>query len=234
VDASTPFLAPDVWMACGDEPRDIMGLSVFGGLDLSESGDLTALVLAHCDLDGVWHVRPIFWLPSDRLAEKAARDHAPYDLWASQGYLETTPGAAISYEFIAEGLKDIFEDYQVVKIAFDLWNWTHLRPWLSKAGFSEATLDTVFVPFGQGYRSMSPAVRDLETLVLERKLRHGGHPVLTMCIANSVIERGDAGNRKLSKKRSTGRIDGAIALVMALGAAPAAWTRKFDAAALIG
>ena len=120
------------------------------------------------------------------------------------------------------------------KIAFDLWNWTHLRPWLSKAGFSEHTLDTVFVPFGQGYRSMSPAVRDLETLVLERKLRHGGHPVLTMCIANSVIERGDAGNRKLSKKRSMGRIDGAVALVMAIGAAPAAWTAKVDIASLIG
>jgi phage terminase large subunit-like protein len=234
VDASTPFLAPDVWMACGGEPRDITGLSVFGGLDLSESGDLTALVLAHCDPDGVWHVRPIFWLPSDRLAEKAARDHAPYDLWAERGYLETTPGAAIGYEFIAERLKEIFEDYQMTKIAFDLWNWTHLRPWLSKAGFSEHTLDTVFVPFGQGYRSMSPAVRDLETLILERKLRHGGHPVLTMCIANSVIERGDAGNRKLSKKRSMGRIDGAVALVMAIGAAPAAWTTRFDAAALIG
>ena len=234
VDASTPFLAPDVWMACGGEPRDITGLSVFGGLDLSESGDLTALVLAHCDPDGVWHVRPIFWLPSDRLAEKAARDHAPYDLWAERGYLETTPGAAIGYEFIAERLKEIFEDYHVVKIAFDLWNWTHLRPWLSKAGFSEHTLDTVFVPFGQGYRSMSPAVRDLETLILERKLRHGGHPVLTMCIANSVIERGDAGNRKLSKKRSMGRIDGAVALVMAIGAAPAAWTAKVDIASLIG
>ena len=234
VEASTPFLASDVWMACGGEPRDITGLSVFGGLDLSESGDLTALVLAHCDPDGVWHVRPIFWLPSDRLAEKAARDHAPYDLWAERGYLETTPGAAIGYEFIAERLKEIFEDYQVSKIAFDLWNWTHLRPWLSKAGFSEHTLDTVFVPFGQGYRSMSPAVRDLETLILERKLRHGSHPVLTMCVANSVIERGDAGNRKLSKKRSMGRIDGAVALVMAIGAAPAAWTAKVDIQALIG
>jgi phage terminase large subunit-like protein len=81
----------------------------------------------------------------------------------------------------------------VTKIAFDLWNWTHLRPWLSKAGFSEHVLDTVFVPFGQGYRGMSPAVCDLETLVLERKLRHGGHPVLTMCMANATIERGDAG-----------------------------------------
>jgi phage terminase large subunit-like protein len=234
VDASTPFLAPDVWMACGGEPSDITGLSVFGGLDLSESGDLTALVLAHCDPDGVWHLRPFFWLPADRLAEKAARDHAPYDLWAERGHLETTRGAAIGYEFVAERLKEIFEDYQVTKIAFDLWNWTHLRPWLSKAGFSEHVLDTVFVPFGQGYRSMSPAVRDLETLVLERKLRHGGHPVLTMCMANATIERGDAGNRKLSKKRSTGRIDGAVALVMAIGAAPAAWTAKVDIAALIG
>ena len=114
MDASTPFLASDVWMACGGEPRDIAGLSVFGGLDLSESGDLTALVLAHCDPDGVWHVRPIFWLPSNRLAEKAARDHAPYDLWAERGYLETTPGAAIGYEFVAERLKEIFEDYHVV------------------------------------------------------------------------------------------------------------------------
>ena len=235
VDASTPFLAPDVWMACGGEPSDITGLSVFGGLDLSESGDLTALVLGHVDPnDGVWHLRPFFWLPADRLAEKAARDHAPYDLWAERGHLETTPGAAIGYEFVAERLKEIFEDYQVTKIAFDLWNWTHLRPWLSKAGFSEHVLDTVFVPFGQGYRSMSPAVRDLETLVLERKLRHGGHPVLTMCMANATIERGDAGNRKLSKKRSTGRIDGAVALVMAIGAAPAAWTAKVDIAALIG
>ena len=235
VDVSTPFLAPDVWKACGGEPRDITGLSVFGGLDLSESGDLTALVLGHVDPnDGVWHVRPFFWLPADRLAEKAARDHAPYDLWASQGHLETTPGAAIGYEFVAERLKEIFEDYQVTKIAFDLWNWAHLRPWLARAGFSEQTLDKTFVPFDQGYKSMSPAVRDLETLVLERKLRHGDHPLLTMCITNSVIERGDAGNRKLSKKRSTGRIDGAVALMMAIGAAPTAWTAKFDAAALIG
>ena len=105
---------------------------------------------------------------------------------------------------------------------------------MARAGYSEQTLDKTFVPFGQGYKSMSPAVRDLETLVLERKLRHGGHPVLTMCMANATIERGDAGNRKLSKKRSTGRIDGAVALVMAIAAAPAAWTAKVDIAALIG
>ena len=105
-----------------------------------------------------WHLRPFFWLPADRLAEKAARDHAPYDLWAERGHLETTPGAEIGYEFVAERLKEIFEDYQVTKIAFDLWNWNaHLRPWLSKLpAFPSMMLDTVFVPFGQGYRSMMP------------------------------------------------------------------------------
>ena len=235
VETSTPFLAPAIWKACGDEPLDFTGLSVFAGLDLSESADLTALVLGHPDPNnGIWHVRPIFWLPSERLAEKAARDRAPYDLWAEQGFLETTPGASISYEFIAERLKDVFEDYQVTKIAFDRWNYSHLKPWLSKAGFSEQLLERTFLEFGQGTKSMSPALRDLESLVLERKLRHGNHPVLTMCMANATVERNAVGDRKLSKKRSSGRIDGAVALTMAIGAAPAAWTAKVDIAALIG
>jgi phage terminase large subunit-like protein len=122
----------------------------------------------------------------------------------------------------------------VTKVAFDAWNFVHLKPWLRKAGFSEQLLERTFIEFGQGYRSMSPAVRDLETLVLQRKLRHGNHPVLTMCMANAVIERGDAGNRKLNKKRSRGRIDGAVALVMAVGAAPAEMTAQVDIQALIG
>ena len=122
----------------------------------------------------------------------------------------------------------------MTKVAFDAWNFVHLKPWLRKAGFSEQLLERTFVEFGQGYRSMSPALRDLESLILQRKIRHGNHPVLTMCMANATIERGDAGNRKLSKKKSTGRIDGAVALLMAIGAAPAAWTSKVDIAALIG
>ena len=95
---------------------------------------------------------------------------------------------------LAERLKGNFRVTRR-QIAFDLWNWAHLRPWLARAGFSEQTLDKTFVPFGQGYKSMSPAVRDLETLILEKKLRHGGNPVLTMCVANAAVERGDAGNR---------------------------------------
>jgi phage terminase large subunit-like protein len=103
-----------------------------------------------------------------------------------------------------------------------------------KVGFSEQLLERTFVEFGQGFKSMSPALRDLESLVLGRKLRHGNHPVLTMCMANATVERDAAGNRKLSKKRSSGRIDGAVALAMAIAAAPAAWTAKVDIAALIG
>jgi phage terminase large subunit-like protein len=159
---------------------------------------------------------------------------APHDLWAEQGYLETTPGASIDYEFVAQRLKDVFEDYHVTKIAFDRWNYPHLRPWLTKAGFSEQLLERTFVEFGQGFKSMSPALRDLESLVLGRKLRHGNHPVLTMCMANATVERDAAGNRKLSKKRSSGRIDGAVALAMAIAAAPAAWTAKVEIASLIG
>jgi phage terminase large subunit-like protein len=101
-------------------------------------------------------------------------------LWAERGFLETTPGASISYEFVAERLKEIFEEHSVTKLAFDRWNYPNFRPWLAKAGFSEALLNQTFVEFGQGFKSMSPALRDLESLVLEKKLRHGNHPILTL------------------------------------------------------
>ena len=122
----------------------------------------------------------------------------------------------------------------MTKIAFDRWNFPHLRPWLVKAGFPETLIKESFVEFGQGFKSMSPALRDLESLILDRKIRHGNHPVLSMCMANCVLERDAAGNRKLNKKRSSGRIDGAVALAMAIAAAPTAWTAKVDIAALIG
>jgi phage terminase large subunit-like protein len=122
----------------------------------------------------------------------------------------------------------------VTKVAFDRWNYAHLKPWLSKAGFSEHLLEQTFVEFGQGTKSMSPALRELESLILDRKLRHGGHPVMNMCSANAVTEGPDASNRKLSKKRSSGRIDGLVALAMAIGVARAAWKAKVDIEALLG
>jgi phage terminase large subunit-like protein len=148
--------------------------------------------------------------------------------------LLTTPGASIAYEYVARYLwSKTFAKHKVVKLAFDRWNFRHLKPWLLAAGFSESAIAEKFVEFGQGTQSMSPALRELESLVLDRKIRHGGHPVLNMCAANATTEGNDASNRKLSKKRSRGRIDGMIALAMAIGVAPLTPTR-FDPFALIG
>lgn len=235
VEAETPFLAREIWAACGGQPADLTGREVYAGLDLSEVSDLTALVLIGRDImTGEWSAKPTFWLPSEGLAEKSAHDRQTYDLWAERGLLETTPGATVSYEYVASYLyREVFSKHRVIKLAFDRWNFKHLKPWLLTAGFSESTIAERFVEFGQGTQSMSPALRALEEMILGRKLKHGGHPVLTMCIANAVVEGPDASNRKLSKKRSSGRIDGAVALAMAVGVAPLSPV-KFDAAALIG
>jgi phage terminase large subunit-like protein len=234
VEAEEPFLAAAQWTACAGQPADLEGRDVYGGLDLSETADLTALVLISRDpLNGIWSVKPTFWLPAEGLAEKAQADRVPYDLWAKQGFLMTAPGASISYEYVAGYLwREIFAKHRVVKLGFDRWNFRHLKPWLLAAGFSEAIKEK-FVEFGQGTQSMSPALRELESLILDRKLRHGGHPILNMCAANAVVEGPDASNRKLSKKRSSGRIDGLVALAMAIGVAPLTPTR-IDVQALIG
>ncbi|MDX0007817.1 terminase large subunit [Sinorhizobium meliloti] len=227
IDASAPFVSPAVWRAC-DAPivESFDGLPVFGGLDLSEVSDLTSLVLmAPKELDSgtVWHVKPTFWLPGDALREKAKADRVPYDIWNTtdgngRRFLETTPGPTVDYEFVAHHLRGLFDTLDVRKIAFDRWNWRHLKPWLQKAGFTEEQLDgdaAVFEQFGQGFASMSPALRDLESLILNRKIAHGGHPVLTMCMMNATVKPDPSGNRKLDKQKSRGRIDGAVALAMA-------------------
>ena len=234
VEASAPFVTPAQWQACGGAPLDLTGRDVVAGLDLATTTDLNALVLVGTDIrDGSWHVRPTFWLPSEGLYDKSRADRIPYDLWAEQGHLETTPGPAVSYEYIAWHLRTVFDQHRVTKIGFDRWNLQHLKPWLLNAGFSEQLIADKFVGFGQGFKDMSPALRDLESIILEKKLRHGGHPVLTMCASNAVIDRDPAGNRKLSKKHPRGRIDGMVALLMAIGVAPQKAV-KFDVEALIG
>ncbi|KAA0689843.1 terminase large subunit [Neorhizobium sp. P12A] len=218
IDASAPFVSPAVWRACdGAVVETFEGLPVFGGLDLSEVSDLTSLVLM-APKDGIWHVKPTFWLPGDALREKAKADRVPYDVWHDNGSLETTPGPTVDYEFVAAHLRGLFDKLDIRKIAFDRWNWRHLKPWLQNVGFTDEQLDgdaAVFEPFGQGYASMSPALRDLESILLNKKLAHGGHPVLTMCMMNATVRPDPSGNRKLDKQRSRGRIDGAVALSMA-------------------
>jgi phage terminase large subunit-like protein len=233
VEALSPFVATSVWKSCSTPIKSLQGLVVYGGLDLSEVRDLTALVLIG-NHNGTWHVHPTFWLPSLGLENKARTDRIPYDLWRDQGFLRTTPGRSISYEFVAAHLRNVFSEYKIGKLAFDRWNMRHLRPWLLKVGFTEDAIDEKFVDFGQGTQSMSPALRDLESLLLDGKIAHGGHPVLGMCATNSVVEGKDGSNRKLSKARSSGRIDGMVALAMAIGVAPMPLTKPIDIEALIG
>lgn len=216
VEVSSPFISRSVWQECGGDVAKIFDGPVWGGLDLSGVHDLTAKVWVS-PIDGVWHVKPTFWLPEVGLAEKARADRQIYDVWAKQGFLKTTPGKSIQYEFVAQTLFEDCERMDVRKIAFDRWNFTHFKPWLLKAGFSESQLEgenALFESFGQGFQSMSPALRTLETDILEGRLLHGNHPVLAMCAANSVIKTDDAGNRKLVKPKDRRRIDGMIALAM--------------------
>ena len=214
VEASSPFVAPSVWKANGALAEPIEQQKVWGGLDLSSVNDLTALVLVTEQGD----VHSEFWLPSAGLAEKSRKDHVPYDLWAKQGFLNTTPGAAIEYEFVAEFLRGVFDRCDVQAIAFDRALFVHLKPWLVKANFAEHELEK-FIPYGQGTLSMTPALRELEVKLLGKRLKHSNHPILEMCARNAVVV-GDSGARKFDKKKQHGRIDGMVALAMAVAMMP--------------
>lgn len=217
--AEAHFLAPSVWQACAGEPDDDAFAcgEVFGGLDLSGSQDLTALVLAARTSDGVVHVRPWFWTPGRTLRDRAARDRAPYDVWLDKGFLEVTPGVTIDYGFVAQKLADLSASLTIREIRFDRWNMPRLRSELDRIGCA-----LPLVPHGQGFKDMTPALDALETLALQGKLRHGGHPVLTWNASNAVATRDAAGGRKLDKSRGTGRIDGLQALAMSVAAVAAA------------
>jgi phage terminase large subunit-like protein len=222
VDASSPFVSRILWQTCAGEPiEDFEGLDVYAGLDLSSTQDLTAFVRIAWH-EGKYHVRPTFWLPEHDLRDKAMRDRVAYDVWNTQSYLETTPGKAIEYEYVAHLIFQEHRENPFRKIAFDRWNMKHLKPWLLKAGFLEEEIEgdaAVFEEFGQGFQSMSPALRTLETLILNGQIAHGGHPVLTWCAANATVQTDPSGGRKLSKSKSHGRIDGMVALAMAAGVA---------------
>lgn len=219
VEAKSPFIARTVWNDNGDIPLPDFGNAiVYGGLDLSSTRDLTALVLI-AEIDGAWHVHCRFWLPENGLSDKSRIDKVPYDKWRNDGYLSVTPGNSVEYSYVAHELRRIFDQYNINTVAFDRWNWKHLRAWLVNAGFKDYELDNKFSEFGQGYASMSPALRELETMLLERKMRHGMNPVLTMCAQNAVVQMDPAGNRKLAKNQSSGRIDGMVALAMAAAVA---------------
>lgn len=210
IDVNVPFVSRATWEANGDKPAPLKGCKVYGGLDLSAVSDLTGLVLVGENGD----VECKAWLPKEGIAEKSRNDRVPYDVWAKDGILTLTPGKSIRYEWVAQELKRVFETYDVQQINFDRFNMKFLKPWLEQAGFTNDQMEK-FKDFGQGFVSMSPALRSLETSLLASELKHGMHPILTMCMGNCVIESDAAGNRKFTKKKSTGRIDLAVCIAMA-------------------
>lgn len=219
VEVTAPFVSLSAWAACASAPRSLVGVPVYAGLDLSSVSDLTAFV-AGGKIDGIWNIEPYFWLPADGLAERSRSDRVSYDVWQRQAHLLTAPGKSVDYEFVANFLWAFCSEHDVRKIGFDRWGFKHLKPWLLKAGFSEDQLADLFVEFGQGFASMSPALRMLEGEILNARLAHGDHPVLKMCMGNAVVVTDISDNRKLAKSKSRGRIDGAVALTMMMGVAP--------------
>ncbi|WP_336747769.1 terminase TerL endonuclease subunit [Aureimonas altamirensis] len=224
INADNPFISKGLWQACGGEIADWQGQDVYGGLDLSSVADLTAFVITY-QVEGVWHMKPWFWLPQEGLAQKSLNDRVPYTDWAKlpkdsdEKFLQTSPGPTIQYEWVAERLFEIKTKCNLKKIGFDKHNYAALAPWLRKAGFTEDELygdNAIFEPFGQGYISFSPALRIFEERILNKQIRHGMNPPLNMCMINAVIEMDAAGNRKLAKNKSSGRIDGAVAAAMAI------------------
>lgn len=218
IEANAPFVSKGVWTACRGDVDIPDGAAIYGGIDLSAVNDLTAKVYIS-QIGGKYHVSPTFWLPEAGLRERASgSDRVPYDVWERQGDLKTTPGNTIDYDFVAATIFDDCERYDIRKIAFDRWNFRHFRKSLLNAGFSEDQIDgddAIFQEFGQGYKSMSPALRDLEADLLDGRIVHDGNPVMNMCAANAIVQEDPAGNRKLIKPHPANRIDGMVALAMA-------------------
>ena len=217
VEEASPFVGRSVWAANGAKPKAYAGQTAFAGLDLSSKVDLTALVVTWLD-DTVWQVQAHFWTPRQGLAERARRDHADYVQWVKDGHLIATPGATIDLDSAAGNVLDIVGDMNLQALAFDRWGMDNFKAALLRKGAPPAFMD-VLKAFGQGFQSMSPAIDALEVALLNLKIAHGGHPVLQMCAANLTVVTDPSGNRKFDKARSTGRIDGAQALAMAIGVA---------------
>lgn len=213
VKQSIRWMPMDKWDECGAPviPGDLDGRVCYAGLDLSSTGDLTTLVLVFppSDESEPYQILPFFWLPEETLPLRVRRDHVMYDVWEKQGFLQTTEGNVVHYGFIEKFICELGEKYNIREIAYDRWNATQMVQNLEDDGFT-------MIPFGQGFRDMSPPTKELMRLVLEHRLAHGGHPVLRWNMDNAFVRTDPAGNLKIDKQKSTEKVDGAVALVMAL------------------
>lgn len=229
------WMPMEKWDKCAfavDED-ELEGRVCYGGLDLSSTTDITTFVLVFppslggaasvprlgdgfatsccppLDEDDKYIILPYFWIPEDNLTLRVNRDHVPYDVWERQGYLQTTEGNVVHYGFIEQFIERLGERFNIREIAFDRWGAVQMVQNLEGMGFT-------VVPFGQGFKDMSPPTKELMKLVLEQKIAHGGHPVLRWNMDNIYIRTDPAGNIKADKEKSTEKIDGAVATIMAL------------------
>lgn len=211
--AESRWIAPERWRSCAGavDAEGLRGRTCYGGLDLSTTTDVSAFVLIFPPLaeGDPYQVLCRFWVPEDNMRVRSRRDRVPYDAWVRQGYISTTPGDVIDYDFIVAEIDDLAQRYDIQEIAFDRWGATRIYQQLEDARMT-------MVQFGQGFASMSPPMKELEKLILSSQLAHGGNPVLTWMADNLVARQDPAGNIKPDKEKSLEKIDGMVALIMGL------------------
>lgn len=207
------WMPMDAWDKCdfAVTAEKLLGRECYGGLDLSSSTDITAFVLVFPPTadDDKYSILPYFWIPEDTIDLRVRRDHVPYDTWLGRGQVIATEGNVIHYGYIENFIEDLGTKYHIKEIAFDRWGAVQMVQNLEGMGFT-------VVPFGQGFKDMSPPTKELMKLVLERKIAHGGNVPLRWMMDNVYVRTDPAGNIKMDKEKSTERIDGAVATVMAL------------------
>jgi len=213
VKQSVRWMPMDTWDKCAFAvyPEELLGRECFGGLDLSSSTDITAFVLVFPPRDDSekYIILPYFWIPEDTIKQRVIRDHVPYDKWEAKGSVMTTDGNVIHYGFIEQFINNLGKKYNIKEIAYDRWGAVQMSQNLEGLGFT-------IVPFGQGFKDMSPPTKELMKLTLENKIAHGGNEPLRWMMDNIFVRTDPAGNIKPDKEKSTERIDGAVATIMAL------------------
>ncbi len=218
---SVRWMPVELWDRCAGKvyPASLEGAECFGGLDLASNYDIAALELYFPDGPNGPGIHPaespvlsFFWIPEDNMRRRSDRDKQDYEVWVRQGLVETTPGDVIDYAFIRRRINELGEQYHIREIAVDRWNATQTIIELGNDGFT-------MVPFGQGMRDMTFPTKELMRLVLQRRLAHGGNEVLRWMASNVAVRQDPAGGLKPDREKSGQKIDGIVALVMAIGRA---------------
>lgn len=214
VQAEAGFISQAEWDRCADSVKEseLLGAACYGGLDLSEKNDLTALCLMFVLPDGRKAVRSFFWTPKGLLNERVDSERILYESWIRQGYLSAKEGKIIDYEWVAKTLVELARKYDIREIAFDREKIESLKKELNSLG---SNLEERMIEHRQGFISMGEALQCLWDDIKSERLRHGANPILTWCVFNAVVIRDAANNMKLIKKTKQNRIDGAVALAMA-------------------